>query len=126
MKMRKPATAIFVQETRTLLHTGLPEKPAPAVCTIADKIEELVLKVGYSNAQALSVILQILTNGKVRVDYRDYSQRLELKSASDMMSRVEVVEVFDSHLALLNSGNALMNGFTQKIVFQPPRVRWPQ
>ena len=72
------------------------------------------------------MILQILTNGKVRVDYRDYSQRLELKSASDMMSRVEAVEVFDSHLALLNSENALMNGFTQKIVFQPPRVRLPQ
>ena len=44
--------------------------------TVADKIEELVLKVGYSNAQALSVVIQLLTNGKVRVDYRDYSQRL--------------------------------------------------
>ena len=125
MKIRKPATAIFVKETRTLLHTGLPEKPAPEVCTIADKIEELVLKVGYSNAQALSVILQILTNGKVRVDYRDYSQRIELKSASDMMCRVEAVEVFDSHMALMDSGNASMNDFTQKIVFQPPRTRLP-
>lgn len=125
MKIPKPATAIFVQETRTLLQTGTPEKSGAQTCTIADKIEELVLKVGYSNAQALSVIIQLLTNGKVRVDYRDYSQRLQLMARSDIMSRSAAVQVFDSHLAVLNAGNASSDGFTQKIVFQSPRIRMP-
>ena len=125
MQIPKPATAIFVQETRTLLQTGAPEKSGVVTSTVADKIEELVLKVGYSNAQALSVVIQLLTNGKVRVDYRDYSQRLQLISQSDIMSRSAAVEVFDSHMAVLNSGNASSDGFTQKIVFQPPRIRIP-
>jgi hypothetical protein len=123
MQIPKPATAIFVQETRTLLQTGAPEKSGVVTSTVADKIEELVLKVGYTNAQALSVVIQLLTNGKVRVDYRDYSQRLQLLSPSDIMSRSAAVEVFDSHMAILNVGNASSVGFTQKFVFQPPRIR---
>lgn len=127
MKIPKPATAILLDETRTLhLAQSVSEKSAPTLCTLADKIEELVLKVGYSNAQAMSVILQILTTGKVRVDFRDYSQRLALRSASDIMSRTEAIEVFDSHLALLKSTDFSTDGFTQKIMFQPPAIRLPR
>jgi len=67
MKIPKPATAIILEETRTLhLAPSASEKTATTLCSLADKIEELVLKVGYSNAQAMSVIMQILTVGKVR------------------------------------------------------------
>jgi hypothetical protein len=127
MTVKKSATAIMLDETRTLhLASSSSEKSAPTLTTLADKIEELVLKVGYSNAQALSVIIQILTVGKVRVDFRDYSQRLALRSPSDIMSRTEAMEVFDSHLALLKSTDFSSEGFTQKIMFQPPVVRLPR
>gem|GEM_PF-595286 len=127
MKIPKSATAIMLEETRTLhLAPSSTEKTATTLCTLADKIEELVLKVGYSNAQAMSVITQILTVGKVRVDFRDYSQRLALRSASDLMGRTEAIEVFDSHLALLKSTDFSSEGFTQKIMFQPPAVRLPR
>ena len=127
MKIPKPATAIMLEETRTLhLAQSSSEKTATTLCTLADKIEDLVLKVGYSNAQAMSVIIQILTVGKVRVDFRDYSQRLQLRSPKEIMSRTEAVEVFDAHLALLKSTDFSSEGFTQKIMFQPPAVRPPR
>ena len=127
MKIPKPATAIMLEETRTLhLAQSSSEKTATTLCTLADKIEDLVLKVGYSNAQAMSVIIQILTVGKVRVDFRDYSQRLQLRSPKEIMSRTEAVEVFDAHLALLKSTDFSSEGFTQKIMFQPPAARPPR
>jgi hypothetical protein len=127
MKIPKPATAIMLEETRTLhLAHSASEKTATTLCTLADKIEDLVLKVGYSNAQAMSVIIQALTVGKVRVDFRDYSQRLQLRSPKEIMSRTEAMEVFDAHLALLKSTDFSTEGFTQKIMFQPPAVRLPR
>jgi hypothetical protein len=96
------------------------DKAKPTHCTLADKIEELVLKVGYSNAQALSVIIQILTVGKVRVDFRDYNQRLQLRFSKDIMNRSEAMEIFDSHLAHLRTTDLSADSFTQRIIFQPP------
>ena len=121
MKILKPATAIMLLETRTLHHGGETEKSAESFCSLADKIEELVLKIGYSNAQALSVVIQLLMVGKVRVDFRDYSQRLQLASKSDMMTRADAAEIFDTHLTQMKVEPQSNSGFTQKITFQSPR-----
>jgi len=122
MKALKPSTAIILLETRTLHHGGgATEKSAESFCSLADKIEELVLKIGYSNAQALSVVIQLLTVGKVRVDFRDYSQRLQLASKSDMMTRADAAEIFDTHLTQMKVEPQSNTGFTQKITFQSPR-----
>ena len=121
MKILKPATAIMLLETRTLHHGGETEKSAESSCSLADKIEELVLKIGYSNAQALSVVIQLLTVGKVRVDFRDYSQRLQLASISDITTRADAAEIFDTHLTQMKVEPQSNSGFTQKITFQSPR-----
>jgi murein L,D-transpeptidase YcbB/YkuD len=125
MKTLKPATGIMLLETRTLHHAGASEKSAESSCSLADKIEELVLKIGYTNAQALSVVIQLLTVGKIRVDFRDYSQRLQLASKSDMMTRAHAAEIFDAHLVQMKVETQSRNGFTQKITFQSPRVHLP-
>jgi hypothetical protein len=121
MKILKPATAIMLLETRTLHHGGETEKSAESFCSLADKIEELVLKIGYSNAQALSVVIQLLTVGKIRVDFRDYSQRLQLASKSDITTRADAAEIFDMHLTQMKVEPQSNSGFTQKITFQSPR-----
>jgi hypothetical protein len=121
MKILKPATAIMLLETRTLHHGGETEKSAESFCSLADKIEELVLKIGYSNAQALSVVIQLLTVGKIRVDFRDYSQRLQLASISDITTRADAAEIFDTHLTQMKVEPQSNSGFTQKITFQSPR-----
>lgn len=121
MKALKTSTAIILLETRTLHHGDATEKSAESFCSLADKIEELVLKIGYSNAQALSVVIQLLTVGKVRVDFRDYSQRLHLASKSDIMTRADAAEIFDTHLTQMKVEPQSNTGFTQKITFQSPR-----
>ena len=126
MKALKPSTAIILLETRTLHHAGTTEKSAESFCSLADKIEELVLKIGYSNAQALSVVIQLLTVGKVRVDFRDYSQRLQLASKSDITTRADAAEIFDTHLTQMKVEPQSHNGFTQKITFQSPRIHLPK
>jgi hypothetical protein len=126
MKILKTAASIMLLETRTLHHAGIPEKTAPTSCSLADKIEELVLKIGYSNAQALSVVIQLLTVGKIRVDFRDYSQRLQLASKSDIMTRAHAAEIFDTHLNHMKVETFHHNDFTQKISIQSPRIHLPK
>lgn len=121
MKALKPSTAIILIETRTLHHGGETEKSAESFCSLADKIEELVLNIGYSNVQALSVVIQLLTVGKIRVDFRDYSQRLQLASKSDITTRADAAEIFDTHLTQMKVEPQSNSGFTQKITFQSPR-----
>ena len=105
-----------------LASSEMREVVEPTACTVAEKIEEFVLKLGYSNAQALSVIVQLLTRGKVRVDFRDYSQRLQLVSQSDIMPRAEAVALFDAYLAEIeNRDDSSAMEFTQKIMIQAPR-----
>jgi hypothetical protein len=126
---RRPvkASSIVLREIRTLHQSHGPEEDSvTSTCTVADKIEEMVLKIGYTNAQALGVIVQLLTVGKVRVDFREYSLRLEVVSKSDVMTRAQAAEVFDSHLGQMKLPDKQTTGFTQKIVFQPPRIRLPR
>ena len=85
-----------------------------------------MLKEGYTNAQTLSVIVQLLTNGKVSVGFRDYSQRLQLVCPTDTMTRAQAAEVFDNHVGQINVTDKLANGFTQKIQIQSPRIWLPR
>ena len=101
IRVCKPAAAIPLRETITVHHSESSGKP-PVDCSLADKIEELVFKVGYSKPRALRVVLQVLTTGDVDIDFREYSQRLRLVSLSDKMTRAQAAEVFDSCLAALN------------------------
>lgn len=120
--MSKTAKSIALEETRALMNSEMREVLDPIACTVAEKIEEFVLKLGYSNAQALSVIVQLLTRGKVRVDFRDYSQRLQLVSQADIMPRSEAVALFDAYMAEIeNRDDSGSMDFTQKILIQPPR-----
>ncbi len=120
--MSKSAKSICLEETRALASSEMREVVEPKACTVAEKIEEFVLKLGYSNAQALSVIVQLLTRGKVRVDFRDYSQRLQLVSQTDIMPRAEAVALFDAYLAEIeNRDDSSAMEFTQKIMIQAPR-----
>ena len=73
----------------------------------------------------MSLVVQLLTIGKVRLDFRDYTERLELLNLSEIMSRPQAAAVFDHHLASGNK-NDDVSLLTQKIVIQPPRVNLPK
>jgi hypothetical protein len=122
----KSSQDIIVRNVMTLLEQGIREASTITDITLASKIDEYVLKLGYSNAHVLGVLVQLLTLGKVRVDFRDYSERLQLLDPEDKMSRPEAVALFDDHMnALRGDDDASSLNLTQKIVIQPPRIQLP-
>ncbi|MFZ4587874.1 MAG: hypothetical protein ACOYNG_02680 [Terrimicrobiaceae bacterium] len=123
----KSTKDIMVSETKTFLGGDAVKQPDPIIVPLADKIDEYVLKLGYSNAHVLGVLVQLLTLGKVRVDFRDYSERLQLLNLNDRMARTEAVELFDRHmLAMSRNDEPVSLMATQKIVVQAPKVNLPR
>jgi hypothetical protein len=123
----KSTKDIMVSETKTFVGGDAVKQPDPIIVPLADKIDEYVLKLGYSNAHVLGVLVQLLTLGKVRVDFRDYSERLQLLNLNDRMARTEAVELFDRHmLAMSRKEEPVSLMATQKIVVQAPKVNLPR
>ena len=93
--------------------------------TLADKISEYILRIGDANAFCLNIVIQLLTKGKVRVDFRDSSERVELVNEKDIVSRVEAVLVFD-HWVAENQIKSEPPDATQRILMEPPKIKLPK
>lgn len=128
MLRHKSSRQVIVLETKSSLNTGVKETISEQQIPLAEKINEYVLKLGYSNAHVLGVLVQLLTGGKVRVDFRDYTERLQLVDTEDMMTRADAVALFDEHMQTLNKSGGGDDGInvTQKIVVQMPKIGLPK
>jgi hypothetical protein len=84
---------------------------------LADKISDYMIRIGDSNSLCLNVVIQPLNRGKVRVDFRDTSERLELLNQQDKLSRPESLIVLD-HWIKENCFNTEEPDTTQKIVLE--------
>ena len=125
----KTSDEILIEETKTIVVDGMSQDCESSCSTLAFKIDEYILKLGYSNAHVLSVTIQLLTRGKVRVDFRDYSERLTVMSDDGPMTSTQAASVFDEHITRNRSRNeedASGSNMTQKIVVQAPRVQLPR
>lgn len=121
----KTSKEIMVRDEVFFINQGTRESVPPKIVTLASKIDEFILKVGHSSTHVMSVVVQLLTVGKVRLDFRDYTERLELLNASEIMSRTQAAAVFDHYLATANKDDEV-SLLTQKIVIQPPRATPPR
>jgi len=125
VKPPKTSKEIMVRDEVFFIEQGTREPVPPKIVTLASKIDEFVLKVGNNSTHVMSVVVQLLTVGKVRLDFRDYTQRLELLNPSEIMSRPQAAAVFDHYLATANKDEDI-SLMTQKIVIQPPRPNLPK
>jgi hypothetical protein len=100
-----------------------PRNSPPTI--LSSKIGEYMVRIGESNEFCFNIIIQLLTQGKVRVDFRDSTERLQLLNKQDLMSRVEAVQVFDRWVKE-NRSQATQVNKTQRIVLQPPRGKPPR
>lgn len=124
MNATKAATEIMVKNEVFFIVEGSRE-PAPAkIVSLASKIDEYVLKIGHSNTHVMGVVVQLLTLGKVRLDFRDYSERLELLNPTEIMTRPQAAAVFDNHMSSIRKDE--LSSLTQKIIIQPPRINLPK
>jgi hypothetical protein len=124
-KPPKTSKEIMVRDEVFFIDQGTREPVPPKIVTLASKIDEFILKVGHSSTHVMSVVVQLLTVGKVRLDFRDYTERLELLNASEIMTRTQAAAVFDHYLATANKEEDV-SLMTQKIVIQPPRINLPK
>ncbi len=123
----KSADEITIVEIRSFVQDGL--KHSSEVCNVPLEmvIDEFLLKLGQSNAHVLGVVIQLLTRGKVRVDFRDYYIRLELGPGETAMNRSQAVAVFDDYIKRhKNPDGDRSSDVTQKIMVQAPRISLPK
>jgi len=99
------------------------------LATVADKMNEYILLFGTANSYYISIFLKLLEAGKVRVDFRDRSERMELVRGSDIVTRAQAVALVDAHLAELRRAEDEVGnlGVTQRISLDElrPRIRLP-
>jgi hypothetical protein len=123
----KSAIELPIIETRSFVQDGAQQSSEVREINLEVVIDEFLLKLGQSNAHVLGVVIQLLTRGKVRVDFRDYNLRLEMGPGANCMERSEAVAVFDDYIKRhKNPDGDRSADVTQKIMVQAPRVSLPK
>ncbi len=87
-----------VLEKRVTLNPDGLEVESQHLSTVAGKMDEYILLFGTANSYFVSVFLRLLEFGKVRIDFRDRSERLELVRKSDVVTRARAVALIDARL----------------------------
>jgi hypothetical protein len=83
------------------------------IVTLDLKLYEYAVRVGSAMA---GIVIQLFTQGKVRVHFGSYAERLELVDQSDRMTGPAAMELFDEFVATVsNTGIQLFKKATQQI-----------
>lgn len=67
--------------------------------TLHEKLDHYFLVLGYSNTHLLSILLELLTRGKVRVAFRHYTEKTSLINPHHLMTRQEAIKLFEAYVA---------------------------
>jgi hypothetical protein len=125
----KNAHTLVIRQSRITTAGAGAGDVAESRITLAQKIEEYVFRIGCSNAHILGTLVQLLTVGKVRVDFREYYERLQLHAKSDVLSRAEAIPLIEGFLECCRAKAPAPESpeeesfLTQKITVQPPKPR---
>ncbi len=122
----KTALDIAVVETRTRMQDGVLLSSETRELFLESVIQDFQLQLGQTNAHILGVVIQILTRGKVRVDFRDYAVRFELSEGQFIVERTQAVAIFDDYVKRQKSDGVVSADVTQKIMVQAPRISLPK
>ena len=121
----KEISQIQIRQTRTSTAPGHSGRAAETTTlSLGEKMDEYIFKMGCTSAHTLGVVVQLLTVGKIRLDFREHSERLQLESPSDARSRAEAMQQTEAYLASMRDGvSEPADGLdaTQKIIIQAPK-----
>jgi hypothetical protein len=92
-----------------------------ATIKLSEKLGEYLTRLGYTSDHTIGLVLRLMTLGKVKVEFREYRERLELADYKDIMTRPKIIEMFDEFVAKLNPAGIESANMTQRIVVQPKR-----
>jgi hypothetical protein len=124
----KQPEEIQLRETRYELDGGIPRKEGSSKeITLKDKLDDYFLRIGYTNVHVLSIIVQLFTQGKVRIEFATYNERLELVDMGNVLSRAQAVTLLDDYIVKLRGPESPPHaGVTRRITVQLPKQRGQQ
>ncbi len=115
---------IRIKQTRTSTIVGQAGEVSESSLSLAEKMDEFMFKLGCSSAHTLGVVVQLLTVGKIRLEFREYNERLQLENFADVLSRPDAMQLTEAYLAVMRQGETdPMGGLdvTQKVIIQAPK-----
>jgi hypothetical protein len=115
--------SIEVQSTREDHGTDVHRPIEREVLTLRDLLDKYSVTLGYHNTHLLEVLAVLMTTGKVRVEFRSYRERLQLRDPARMMTRPATVELFNEYL-VARKEKKMAAGLdeTRRITVQLPRI----
>ena len=115
---------IRIKQTRTSTIAGQAGEVSESSLSLSEKMDEFMFRLGCSSAHTLGVVVQLLTVGKIRLDFREYHERLQLENSADVLSRSEAMHLTEAYLAVMRQEEVDPTGgldVTQKIIIQAPK-----
>ena len=90
--------------------------------SLAELISRYLIHLGFEGAFTSGIIVQLLINGKVRVDFSKVAERLELLRSDDCMTATQAMALFEEYVAgIRTKDEPAEKGKTVRIVVQKPR-----
>jgi len=119
----KQIAEIRIKQTRTSTLAGTTGDVTHSVLFLSEKIDDYLFKLGCSSAHTLGVVTQLLNVGKIRLDFREYNERLQLVNAGDAMSRTDAISLIEAYLAAVQTQSYKAGDLdlTQRVIIQAPK-----
>ena len=98
---------------------------APAIrgaLTLRQLLDKYSVTLGFQNAHLLEVLITLMTTGKVRVEFRTYTERLQVSKISDMLTKPTVIELFNEYLVSSKEAKISTPDVTRRITVQLPKI----
>ena len=90
--------------------------------SLAELISRYLIRLGFDSAFTSGIIVQLLTKGKVRVDFSKVAERLEVINRDDCLAAPQAMALFQDYVAgMQNEEDKSQKGKTIRIVVQNPR-----
>ena len=90
--------------------------------SLAELISRYLVQLGFDNVFTSGIIVQLLTKGKVRVDFSKVAERLEVINRDDCLTAPQAMALFQDYVAgMQNEEDKSQKGKTIRIVVQNPR-----
>ncbi len=90
--------------------------------TLHELLSTFMVKLGIENAITSGIVVQLMTDGKVRVDFSSLSQRIELVRDEDLLTAPQAMALFEDFAASVKLPEDKQGKRqTTRIVVQKPR-----
>ena len=122
LKYPKTPDLIKIRVSKFDISSGVRSAADKEIMTLEDKLHEYMVKLGCDHSGLHTTFTHLLTEGKVRVDFRYHVERIELLDHADILERLSAWNLIEDYIHKTKP-NVVDFGSTQRIVLQPPQTK---